>query len=88
MSACAEQTGMTPGPAADPLDDLPPPETQRWVASRKALVVQAVRDGRLTLDQACERYGLSGEEFLSWQRMIERHGVAGLRVTRLQRYRN
>jgi len=27
------------------------------------------------------------EEFLSWQRMIEQHGVRGLRVTRLKEYR-
>ena len=87
MSVCAERTETLPREARDPLDDLPPPDTERWVASRKAQVVRAVRDGRLTLDEACERYGLSGEEFLCWQRMIERHGVQGLRVTRLQRYR-
>jgi hypothetical protein len=77
-----------PETAEDLFDDLPPPDTERWVASRKAQVVRAVREGRLSLDQACERYRLSGEEFLGWQRMIDRHGVAGLRVTRLQRYRN
>jgi hypothetical protein len=27
------------------------------------------------------------EEFLSWQRMIESHGMRGLRTTRLQEYR-
>ena len=30
---------------------------------------------------------LSLEEFLSWQRLIDSHGLAGLRVTRLQDYR-
>jgi hypothetical protein len=30
---------------------------------------------------------LSVEEFLSWQRLIDRHGMRGLRVTRLQDYR-
>ncbi|MFW5681065.1 MAG: DUF1153 domain-containing protein [Pseudomonadota bacterium] len=87
MSAVAAQSGATPETAQDPFDDLPPPDTERWVASRKAQVVRAVQEGRLSLDQACERYGLSGEEFLGWQRMIDRHGVPGLRVTRLQRYR-
>jgi hypothetical protein len=28
------------------------------------------------------------EEFLSWQRLIDRHGLRGLRVTRLQDYRS
>ena len=69
------------------LDDLPPPSTTRWVARRKAEVVIAVRGGLLTLEDACRRYALSVEEFLSWQRAVERHGMAGLRATRLQDYR-
>ena len=69
------------------LDELPPPETKRWVIRRKATVVAAVRSGILTLEEACQRYKLSIEEFLSWQRLIDSHGLAGLRVTRLQDYR-
>ena len=67
---------------------LPPTDTKRWVARRKAVVVDAVRSGALTLDEACRRYRLSVEEFHAWQRAIEAHGVAGLRVTRLQIYRD
>jgi hypothetical protein len=69
------------------LDHLPPPNTKRWVIRRKAAVVAAVRAGLLTLEQACSRYQLSVEEFLSWQRLIEKHGMQGLRATRLQDYR-
>lgn len=69
------------------LDDLPPPETRRWVSSRKAQVVAAVRTGLLSLADACKRYDLTVEEFLSWQRLIDAHGQAGLRSTRLQSYR-
>ena len=68
-------------------EDLPPPGTTRWVVRRKAAVVAGVRAGLLTLDEACERYRLSVEEFLSWQSTIERHGERGLRVTRLKDYR-
>ncbi len=68
--------------------DLPPPDTKRWVARRKAVVVNAVRSGAITLEEVCRRYELSVEEFLAWQRAIETHGVAGLRVTRLQIYRD
>jgi Protein of unknown function (DUF1153) len=77
------------GPDGTPLtlESLPPPGTQRWVIRRKAQVVAAVRAGIITLDDACARYKLSVEEFLSWQRMIDEHGVAGLRVTRIQHYR-
>jgi hypothetical protein len=49
--------------------------------------VAAVRGGLLTLDEACERYSLTNEEFLAWQKSIDRHGLAGLRTTRLQQYR-
>jgi Protein of unknown function (DUF1153) len=67
---------------------LPAPDTKRWVARRKAVIVNAVRDGALSLDEALRRYQLSIEEFYAWQRAIEAHGVAGLRVTRLQIYRD
>jgi hypothetical protein len=69
------------------LDSLPPPETKRWVIRRKAEVVAAVRAGLLSLEEACARYTLSVEEFLSWQRLVDSHGLPGLRVTRLQDYR-
>ena len=77
------------GPSGEPLTlaDLPPPETKRWVIRRKAEVVAAVRGGLLTVEEACQRYSLSTEEFTSWQRLIDRHGVRGLRTTRLQEYR-
>lgn len=68
--------------------DLPPPDTKRWVVRRKAVVVAAVRSGALSIQEACRRYKLSLEEFLAWQRAIDRHGVPGLRVTRLQIYRD
>ncbi|TCU17691.1 uncharacterized protein DUF1153 [Rhizobium laguerreae] len=78
------------GPDGSPLTiaDLPPPNTRRWVIRRKAEVVAAVRGGLLSLDEACERYTLTVEEFLSWQSSINSHGLAGLRTTRIQQYRH
>ena len=69
------------------LADLPPPDTQRWVVRRKALVVCAVRGGLLTVEEACERYRLSLDEFMAWQRMSITHGLPGLRATKIQDYR-
>jgi len=69
------------------IEDLPPPGIKRWVIRRKAEVVAAVRAGVISLEEACQRYTLSVEEFLSWQRSIDRHGLRGLRTTRLQDYR-
>ncbi len=77
------------GPDGSPLTiaDLPPRDTKRWVIRRKAEVVAAVRGGLLSIDEACERYTLTVDEFLSWQRSIDKHGLQGLRTTRLQDYR-
>ena len=47
----------------------------------------AVRGGLLTLEEACDRYSLTVEEFLSWQKAIEQFGMKGLRATRVQQYR-
>ncbi len=78
------------GPLGEPLtlETLPPPDTDRWVIRRKAQVVAAVRGGLISLEDACRRYSLSVEEFLSWQRAIEKHGMPGLRTTRIQIYRD
>src|SRR5919112_2565085 len=70
------------------LDALPPADTTRWVVRRKAEVVAAVSGGLLTVDEACERYNLSFEEFTSWQRAVDRSGMPGLRVTRIKHYRD
>jgi hypothetical protein len=85
----AIETSLLPGGGQMPLteQDLPPPNTKRWVMRRKAEVVAGVRCGLISLDEACRRYTLSVEEFLSWQRLIDSHGVRGLRATRLQDYR-
>jgi hypothetical protein len=68
-------------------DDLPPPNTQRWVVRRKAAVMTAVRGGRITLEEALRRYNLTEEEYRSWERAFDEHGLPGLRSTRLQQYR-
>jgi hypothetical protein len=67
--------------------DLPPAETTRWVASRKAAVVRAVIHGLISRAEALERYGLSEDEFDGWLNAVRDHGVAALRATALQKYR-
>jgi hypothetical protein len=39
------------------------------------------------MEEALRRYQLTEEEFLSWQRAFEAHGLAGLHATRIQQYR-
>ena len=77
------------GPDGAPLTiaDLPQPGPQRWVVRRKAIVVAAVRGGLLSIEEACQRYKLTLDEFLSWQGSMNKHGLAGLRSTQIQKYR-
>ncbi|MEL6519740.1 MAG: DUF1153 domain-containing protein [Pseudomonadota bacterium] len=67
--------------------DLPPSDTKRWVASRKAVVVRAVMYGLINQKEAVERYALSEEEFDSWICAVQEHGEVALKATTLQRYR-
>ena len=85
MSACKTLVG----PLGEPftLESLPPVAPGRWVVRRKAEVVTAVEGGLLTMEDACRRYGLSREEFLSWQHRYSQQGMSGLRATRVPRYR-
>jgi hypothetical protein len=76
------------GPLGEALtmDSLPPSDTTRWYPRYKAEVVAAVHGGLLSVDEACDRYGLKIEELASWQRAIELSGMRGLRATRAQYY--
>jgi hypothetical protein len=57
------------------------------VVRKKAIVVAAVRGGLLSIEEACDRYALSVEEYAAWQTAVDQHGLAGLRTTKLQKYR-
>jgi hypothetical protein len=39
------------------------------------------------MEEVLRRYELTEEEFGSWQRAFESHGLPGLRATRIQQYR-
>ena len=47
-----------------------------------------MRNGSIGLQEACRRYTLSREEFRAWELAVDRYGIAGLRVTRIQIYRD
>ncbi len=67
--------------------DLPPRNTRRWVARRKAVVVMAVNAGLVSEEEAQEMYGISSEELHSWRIAMETHGARALRATAVQKYR-
>ncbi len=67
--------------------DLPPRDTRRWVASRKAAVVRAVENGLISIEECKETYGVSEEEYASWSSAVEQHGEQALKATSLQKFR-
>lgn len=67
--------------------DLPPADTRRWVASRKAAVVRGVTFGLISRAEALRRYGLSDEEFDGWIAAVAEHGEQALKATALKKYR-
>ena len=70
----------------DAVPELPQPG-QRWTVHRKAAVIEAVRGGWVPIEEVCRLYSISVDEFLAWERDLDRYGVAGLRTTRYQIYR-
>jgi hypothetical protein len=75
------------GATAEAIDNLPPLDTQRWVARRKAAVLAAINAGVLSRAEACARYHISEIELRLWERAVHFAGVPGLRVTRVQIYK-
>ncbi|MFC3571475.1 DUF1153 domain-containing protein [Paracoccus sp. TOH] len=80
------RTAILPDGSVLTLADLPDPQV-RWVASRKAAVVDAVHYGLLSRQEAIRRYGLTEEEFDGWAAAVRRHGRNALKVTQLQKFR-
>ena len=78
-----EEFGLDPFTYEDPGRLIGPKSAELWKP-----VVAAVNGGLLTVDEACARYTLSLEEFASWQRAVDRSGMPGLRVTRIQHYKS
>ena len=75
--------------AGDLFSEIPnlPQLNERWTTRRKAAVIEAVRGGWVPIEEICRTYNLSVDEFLAWERDIDRYGVPGLRTTRYQIYR-
>jgi hypothetical protein len=73
--------------AFGPIPELPL-LSRRWTVRRKAAVIEAVRGDWVPIEEACRLYNLSVDEFLAWERDIDRHGLHGLRSTRYQIYRD
>jgi hypothetical protein len=66
---------------------LPTANIARWTVKAKLAVCDAIALGELSRDAAKARYSLTDAELDSWINREARHGMPGLRVTRLKQYR-
>ena len=83
----AFRTGQPGEDGIAAVPELPTPN-QRWTVQRKAVVIKAVRGGWVPIEEICALYNLSADEFVGWERQVDRYGVPGLRSTRYQIYRD
>ncbi len=75
-----------PNGARITVNDLPL-SVDRWTVSKKLLIMIAIKEGLITMEEASKRYFLSIEELDSWKKLDAKHGPTALRSTRLQDYR-
>ena len=62
---------------------------ERWFACSNALGWSVPSEWPdASVDEVCDRYGLSLEELAGWQRAVDRSCMAGLGVTRIQHYKS
>jgi hypothetical protein len=66
---------------------LPSSHVKRWTPRRKAQIVDAVARGHVTPEIVFDRYRISREEFLEWERLDEQFGISGLKTTLVQSHR-
>jgi hypothetical protein len=55
---------------------------RRWTPRRKANVIEDVKRGHVTREQACQMHKISRAEFDGWLVSYTIHGVDGLRAQR------
>ena len=85
-----DEVKVVTGPLGEPMTraDLPPPNTTRWVMRRKAQIVSAVHGGLITEKEVHKIYGISADELVAWQLLVEKCGMLGLRATKTQYYKD
>ena len=67
---------------------MPQKFTKRWMASRKATMVNAVLFRSISLDEAFNLYVLSHDEHTIWEIVVAHYGERALGVTSLKNINN
>ena len=66
-----------------PAKPEPEPEKfERWTAQRKAAIILEVLKGKISVPEACRKYGFTQGEFREWADEYHRSGIEGLKVNK------
>ncbi len=67
-----------------PMPELPSPCTRRWTMRQKVAIIEAVHGGWVPIEEVCQLYTISVDDFIAWERDVDRFGIHGFRTTRHQ----
>ncbi len=68
-----------PTPKPKPAEE---PKIERWTAQRKAAIIVDVLKGKISVPEACRRYGFTQGEYREWADEFMRGGVEALKINR------
>jgi len=69
------------------VDSLPPANTSRWTARRKAEVIAAIHGKLITREWALKTYRWTEAELKYWEMSLAKFGLDGLKVTKVHEHR-
>ncbi len=68
-----------PTPKPEP---APEPKIERWTAQRKAAIIVDVLKGKISVPEACRKYGFTQGEYREWADEFMRGGIEALKVNK------
>jgi transposase-like protein len=69
-------------PTSKPSAQAEEPKIERWTAQRKAAIILEVLKGRISVPEACRKYGFTQGAFREWADEYHRAGVDALKINK------
>jgi len=69
-------------PTAKPQPAADEPKIERWTARREAAIIVDVLKGKISVPEACRKYGFTQGEYREWADEFMRGGIDALKVNR------
>ena len=71
-----------PTPSPKPQPPAEEPRIERWTAQRKAAIIVDVLKGKISVPEACRKYGFTQGEYREWADEFMRGGIEALKVNK------